>query len=197
MSFLSAIGRFAIETVYELSPILLKNGIASEREEKLMLIGELTQSLPPLPLTENNGFFAHWKTIGGGSLMQNSVAQYPLANQATAGNAIVQQPVNISMLMYCPATSLYNFALRRTFISGILSSLDLHVRLGGLFVVYTPFFTYDNCVLTGIRDASEGSVTELQNAMIFDFMRPMIMDEQEAQTAQNAFMSKITDGEKI
>ncbi len=197
MSFLSAIGRPAFDIVHELSPILLKNGIAENRAEKLMLIGEITQPLPPLPFSQNDGFFAHWKTIGGGSLMQNTVAQYPLANQATAGNAVIQQPVNISMLMYCPATGTYDVALRKMFISNIMTSINLHIRLGGLFVVYTPFFIYDNCILIGIRDASEGSVPELQNALIFDFIRPMIMDEQEAETAQNSFMSKITNGQKI
>lgn len=197
MSFLSALGRPLFEIVHELSPILLKNGIAEQWPEKLQPIGIITQPLPPLPNTQNGGFFAHWKTLPGGTLMNNSVAQYPLANQATAGNAIVQQPINISMLMYCPATGTYDTGLRKLFITNILTSINEHVRRGGLFVIFTPLSIYDNCLLTGIRDASEGSVPELQNALIFDFIKPMIMDEQEAETAQNIFMSKITNGAKI
>lgn len=197
---------------YELCPILLKNGIAENLTDKIMPIVQLTQQqgyptsgmadklirtiVPGYPPT-SDGYFAHFKTLPGCTLMNNSIGQYPFANSATAGNAIIQQAVNVSLLMYCPANSEYPTPTRSSIIESLLSALNEHVRSGGLFVVYTPLFIYDNCVLIGIRDGSDGEATGLQNGLIFDFLRPQIMTPEEAEGAQNELMSKITNRQKF
>ena len=197
---------------YELCPILLKNGIAKNLPDRLMPIVQLTQQqgyptsgmadklikalAPGFPPT-SAGYFAHFKTIPGCTLMNNSIGQYPFANSATAGNAIIQQAVNVSLLMYCPANSDYPTTARASIIESLMSALNEHIRGGGLFVVYTPLFIYDNCVLTGIRDGSEGENPELQNALIFDFLRPQVMTPDEATGAQNDMMTKISKGQKF
>ena len=178
-----------------ISPVLLKNGIAETLPDKIMPIVQLTQQngYPLLP----DQYFAHFKVITGSTLMQSTVATYPFANSATAGNAIVEQPLNVSLLMYCPASNGYPADARQQIISTLVSSLNSHKAQGGLFVVYTPLFIYDNCVLVGMRDASEGEHAALQNAVIMDFQRPMIMTLDEADTAQNNLMAKLSKGEKL
>ena len=205
-------GRQEFEFKYELCPILLKNGIAKNLMDKLMPIIQLTQQqgypagsvsgqlvkalVPGYPPT-HTGYFAHFKTVPGYTLMFNSIGTYPFANASVAGNAIIQQPVNVSLLMYCPATSAYPASARASIIASLMSALNEHVRAGGLFVVYTPLFIYDNCVLVGIRDGSEGDNAAMQNALIFDFMRPQIMTNEEAAGAQNELMSKLSKGQKL
>jgi len=180
---------------YEISPLLLKNGIAENMPDKVMPIIQLTQQ-GGYPIN-SNGYFANFKVVTGSTLMQNSIGQYPFANQATAGNAIIQQPVNVSLLMYCPANHNYPTDSRSSIIASLIASINSHIQQGGLFVVYTPLYIYDNCVLVGMRDASEGENSAMQNAIIFDFQRPQIMDANEAQGAQNNLMSKISKGEKL
>lgn len=193
--FLSLAFRNIFELQYVISPILLKNGIAENQQYKTMHIAQLTQQ-GLIPFTRD-GFFAHFKVVGGGSLMQNTVAAYPVANMATAGNAVVQQPTAVSVQMYCPANASYTTNIRGIILKNLIDQLNLHIRKGGLFVVYTPMFVFDNCLLVGIRDASEGSVPELQNSLIFDFQKPMIMTLDDVEGAKNDAMGKIGKGEKF
>ena len=204
--------RQEFEFKHELCPILFKNGIASQLEDKLMPIIQITQQegyptssiagkllkavAPGMPPTSSM-YFAHFKLVPGSTLMLNSIGQYPFANAATAANAIIQQPVNVSLMMYCPANADYPTSYREGIIASLVAAMNSHVQQGGMFVVYTPMFIYDNCVLVGIRDASEGENSAMQNALIFDFMRPQIMTNEEAEGARNRLMDKLAKGEKL
>jgi hypothetical protein len=194
-NMLNMAARNEFEFKHVLCPILLKNGLAEKLPDKLMPIVQLTQQ-QGYPLTPA-GYFAHFKVVQGSTFMQSTVASYPFANSATAGNAIVEQPINVSLLMYCPASAINRTESRAQTMTNLISSLNSHKAQGGLFVVYTPLFIYDNCVLVAMRDASEGEHSAMQNGVILDFQRPMIMTMDEADTAQNTLMSKLSKGEKV
>jgi len=191
---ISSAARNRFKMQYEYAPILLKNGIADGYPEKVMSILQLTQQ-NGYPL-DDTGYFGYFSFVNGGTFMQNSVAQYPFANQYTAANAIIRQPNNISLLMTCPARANMPLDRRQSIFQSLMSSLDRHIALGGMFVIYTPMAIMDNCLLLSGRDASSGDNAMLQNGIIFDFQQPQIMTEEDAQKATNSTMSKINNGDK-
>ncbi|CAB4132115.1 hypothetical protein UFOVP136_44 [uncultured Caudovirales phage] len=193
--FVNQAARHRWRMQYEFAPILLKNGIADSYPEKVMSILQLTQQ-NGYPL-DDGGYFGYFSFTNGGTFMQNTVAQYPFANQYTAANAIVRQPNNISLLMTCPARSNMPIDKRQSIFQSLMASLDRHIALGGMFVVYTPMAIMQNCLLLAVRDSSSGENAVLQNGMIFDFTQPQIMTDEDAQKATNATMDKINKGEKF
>jgi hypothetical protein len=191
---ISSAARNRFKMQYEYAPILLKNGIADGYPEKVMSILQLTQQ-NSYPL-DDTGYFGYFSFVNGGTFMQNSVAQYPFANQYTAANAIIRQPNNISLLMTCPASANMPLDRRQSIFQSLMSSLNRHIALGGMFVIYTPMAIMDNCLFLSGRDASSGDNAMLQNGIIFDFQQPQIMTDEDAQKATNATMSKINNGDK-
>jgi len=195
LGFVNTAARQRFRMQYEFAPILLKNGIADGYPEKVMSILQLTQQ-NGYPL-DDTGYFGYFSFVNGGTYMQNTVAQYPFANQYTAANAIVRQPNNISLLMTCPARSNMPLDRRQSIFQSLMASLDRHIAMGGMFVVYTPMAIMQNCLLLSARDSSSGENAVLQNGIIFDFQQPQIMTDEDASKATNATMSKINNGEKM
>lgn len=193
--FINPAARHRWRMQYEFAPILLKDGIADGYPEKVMSILQLTQQ-NGYPF-DDSGYFGYFSFTNGGTFMQNTVAQYPFANQYTAANSIVRQPNNISLLMTCPARSNMPIDKRQSIFQSLIASLDRHIALGGMFVVYTPMAIMQNCLLLAMRDSSTGENAVLQNGIIFDFTQPQIMTDEDAQKATNATMDKINKGEKF
>ena len=179
---------------YEYMPIILKNGIASGKTNDMMTILDLTTE-NGYPQDKHN-YFGYFNYVSGGTYMQNTVALYPFANQYTAANAIIRQPITASLLMTCPARSTMPMDIRQGIFTSLMASIDKHISLGGMFVVYTPMSILDNCLLVSVRDASSGDNAQLQNAIIWDFQQPQILEEEDARQATNATMRKIDKGEK-
>ena len=93
---------------FELSPIYLTGGIAGNISGGYMPIIQLTQGLDFSTLLggltlDPDDYFAHFKPISGKRLTSQAIGTFPFANQATAANAVIQMPLNVSMLMICPA----------------------------------------------------------------------------------------------
>jgi hypothetical protein len=105
----SALGA-AYTLSFELSPIMLCGGIAQNIPGGVLPIIAITEAAtfgsgllgPGGPASLDN-YFAHFTPLPGGTLAENQIGTYPFANQAVAANAIIAQPLTISMLMVCPA----------------------------------------------------------------------------------------------
>jgi len=192
---IGAAGRNSFAMQYEISPILLKNGIAEQMQDKVMPIMQLTQggSFP----VNLSAYFAHWKPMPGSTILQNTIGQYPFANQSVAANAIISQPLNVSMMMTCPANSTTGMGAKTSIFNSLQQAISNHIALGGMFVVITPSYVYDNCVLMGIRDISGGESKQPQYQWAWDFTRPQIMTTEEATGAQNSLMAKLSSGTKV
>ena len=187
-------GLSTFQQLYELSPIFLVGGVAGSGE--------------PIPITQilqngvtpngPNDYFAHFKPLPGGTIESWGVAQYPLAALTTAANAVVQQPISISLLMQCPAQNAAgnNYYNKLSIISSLKSTLDNHILQGGWFSVYTPAFVYSGCLLTSLKDVSGAENKQVQLMYQWDFVQPLITEEQAA-TTQTAFMNKVTQGFKV
>lgn len=137
--------------------------------------------------------FAHFQPLPGGSLIDNQVAMYPFANQTVAANAIITQPLAVSMLMRCPASSSVPYSQKLTLIQALQTALAQHNALGGTYTVFTPAYIYTNCLLTAMRDVSGGESKQPQYDFQLDFLQPLVTLQQ-AQQAQNALMKTLSNG---
>lgn len=138
--------------------------------------------------------FGVFTVLPGGTLIDNEIAHYPLANQATAANAVITNPLRISVEMLAPAYEAIPFSLKRTIFTALKSTLDQHTALGGYYMVYTPAFTYNDCLLETLVDASEDERGgQPQVRWVWTFEQPLITVQQ-SQAAQAQAAARITNG---
>lgn len=191
-------GRTVYQLGFEISPIILVNGIASNVPYQMLPIVALTNAISfPVGLfggsdvTDLDDYFAHWKPMPGGTLVAQAAGMYPFANQATAANAVIAQPLNISMLMICPAQ--ISYAVKLATMMVLQQTLAQHNASGGTYIVATPAGIYTNCLLLKISDVSSGESKQPQYMYQFDFIQPLITTSSAAQVL-NSLMSKISGG---
>lgn len=188
---------------FELSPIILTGGIAGQVPGGMLPIISLTQGsdfdmgiLSGSEDIDPDDFFANFVPIIGGSLIDNQIGKYPFANQSVAANAIIAQPLTISLTMYCPVRNAGGYAAKLATMTALQSALKQHNFSGGTYTIATPSYYYTNCVMTGMRDASNGESKQAQNAFTLDFEQPLLTLEQ-AKQEENSLMSKISGGTAI
>lgn len=183
---------------FGINPIVLTGGIASQLPGGKMPILSLTNpgnfsgGIGGDPTTDGE-YFAEYIPVPGGTLIENQVGMYPFANQATAANAIIAQPLRIAMLMVCPARPGVNFSNKLAVIQSLQQSLQKHNMMGGLYSVATPSAIYTDCLLTAMIDASTGQSAQAQFQWRLEFIKPLLT-LQAAQQTMNAAMSKWANG---
>jgi len=221
-------GFIAFKLAYQISPIILTGGIASALGGALPIVA-LTQtganSLGSIlaargPDVTLDRFFANYSPLPGSSLINQQIAHYPFANQSIAANAVISQPLNISLLMTCPAQpapaipgntnfSIGGVGLQPTsvpFLGGYSSKLAVmtalqntlaqHNNSGGTYSIVTPSYIYTYCIMTGMRDVSGGGSQQVQYQWQLDFEQPLVSTAA-AQTALSGLMQKMTNGSTI
>lgn len=201
-SVISSVGREVFDLAYRCSPIILTGGIASETLGTAMPILLLTESLGfanniitgEVSLSTDD-FFAHFFPLPGSSLIANSVGQYPFANQTVAANALISEPLNLSMQMICPPRKEGAYVTKMATISALQAALDKHNNMGGMYTVLTPGYIYTSMIMTGFRDVTPNPETLPQSQFQLDFVRPLTQLT-EASQKQSTLMSKLTSGSK-
>jgi hypothetical protein len=202
MSFYTP-GQASYKLTYVLSPIILTGGVAQNIPGGMLPIISITQAqdfntgLLSGANVDLDDYFAEFMPIPGGSIIDNSVGVYPFANQAVAANAIIANPLQVSMLMLCPIRyPASSYSSKQATMQALQSVLDQHNKSGGTYTIVTLSYTYTDCLMTGMRDVSSPESKQSQNAWRMDFVRPLLTLEQ-AQQAQNSLMSQITNGTPI
>lgn len=193
-------GSVAYRLAFEISPIILVGGvipggmlpIVSFTQAVDFITGILGGSIE----TNLDNFFAHFQPLPGGTLIDNQIGTYPFANQAVAANAIIAQPLSLSMLMICPARGELGYALKLATMIALQTVLAAHNSAGGTYSVVTPSFFYTNGILTGMRDISSQRSKQPQTEWQLDFAFPLLTLNQ-AQSLQSSLMAKITGGTQI
>lgn len=186
---------------YEISPIILVNGVASLIPGQMLPIVALTQAADfTLGLlsggnvpTSLDQFTCHWKPLPGTTLISNQIAPYPFANQTIAANATIAQPLTISMMMNCPVQSAGGYVTKLAMLTVLQQTLQQHNAVGGTYTIATPGQLFTNCVLTGVRDVSGGESKQVQHTWQFDFIQPLITVNQASQVL-NSLFTKIAGG---
>lgn len=190
-------GLYGYKMSFELSPVILTGGIASLIGGYLPIIA-LTESLSFVNGLLSGGtsaspddFFANFQPLSGSTLIELQVAEFPFANQAVAANAIITQPLNISLLMTCPARGPGGYFTKLATMSALAAALTAHNAQGGTYTVATPSYIYTDCLLVKLTDVSTGDTIQRQSKYQWDFRQPLLTLQQAAQ-AQNSLMSQLT-----
>ena len=186
----------SFRTLYQLSPILLTGGSAANIPGGILPILAIsdalsfTQSLIGGPGFDSSNAFANFQPLPNGSLIEQSIAMYPFANQSVAANATIREPLSVSMLMMTPNKSPSEFTAIMT---AMKMTFDAHNEAGGLYTVLTPAFMYTNMIFKAMTDISKSDIILPQNGWKLDFSRPLVT-LQDAAGAQNSMMNQITNG---
>lgn len=195
-------GLAAFRVSYSISPIILVSGLAQNVPGGMIPIVSILQAqsydlglLSASTDVDLDDFFAQFTLLSGSTLRNNQVAEWPLANQAVAANAIINQPLTVSLLMVCPARdNVVTYDGKQAIISALVASLQQHEALGGWYNVATPGYVYQGCLLVQLADVSDGvEGAQVQTHYRWDFRQPLITLQQ-AQAAQNQAMAKISSG---
>lgn len=188
----------------------------------IALTGGLASLIPtsfnPLTSLSNslNNTFADYVVVPGGTLINNTIGMYPMLNQQVAANAIIAQPLTISIRMIVPVKTPVTlagtlnlpligtptvpltggYATKLAQMTAIVTTLTQHNNLGGLYSILTPAYPYTNLIMTSMRDVSSKGPTQPQIEYQFDFVKPLVTVQQ-AQNSLNGLMSKLTNGTAI
>jgi hypothetical protein len=179
--------RSSFQLTYEISPIYLTGGIAAKSFGGALSILALVNYTSGPHMDDQ---FAHFAPIPGSTLVENEFSQYPFANQQIAANAMIAQPLNVSLHMICPVRPGMGWRTKYQIMIGLKMKLDQHNQSAGTYTVLTPSSFYTNCLLKSLRDVSGGAGGQVQHTWQFDFVRPLLMIE-EAQNVQNNLMRKL------
>jgi hypothetical protein len=188
---------FLAQLSYQVCPIILTGGIAGQIPGgmlPMMNLFSFSNSLGlPFDIGDLDDAFGSFNVLPGGTLVSQTIAKYPFANQSVAANAVIREPLTLSLIMDAPMRGPMAWQIKQMIMTALKFTLDEHNNVGGMYTVATPAFMYDNLVMTSLTDNSRGNNSLPQNAWRFDFEKPLI-SLQDAQGAQNNLMSKISNG---
>ncbi len=194
------LGTQVYELAYVKSPIFLTNGIATlipggvlpliAITESLSLSTSLLQGKINLSLDD---FWANFYAMPGATLHNLQIGNYPFANQQVAANAVIGQPLNVSMRMNTTPRLQGGMVTKILTASALKFALDQHNFNGGTYSVLTPSYFYTGCVMTGMKDITSGDSHHQQTDWQLDFVQPLLSISQTVQV-QNSLLSKLTGG---
>jgi hypothetical protein len=186
--------RSQYDLAFQVSPIILQGGIAKSGLIPIIQLYGQTGLLTPSASV--NDFFAQYLPLPGSTLISNAVGMYPFANQTIAANAVIQQPLTLSMLMIAPVNQPGGYLTKLSTFTALQGSLQLHNASGGTYVVATPAFVFTNLIMTGMTDTTHGEGNQQQIEWQLDFIAPLLTLAAAA-AAQNNLMATITGGGQI
>ncbi|EGT3137596.1 hypothetical protein NPF39_001038 [Salmonella enterica subsp. enterica serovar Uganda] len=190
----------AFRLAFEISPILLVDGIAADIPGGIMPIAVLTEGVSIadglLHGDIGTGPTAHFTPMAGTTLVQQEIGNLNFYNMLTAANAVVGKPNRIVMQMLRPAsTQDGGYATKGLAFSAMKMALDKHNQSGGSYVVMTPVFIYTGCLMRSLTDASGFSDQnkQVQETWQFEFEQPLLTISR-LDAALGGVMSKFESG---
>lgn len=194
--------RSVYDIAFQVSPIILVGGIASSAPGGMLPIIGLTGQVAALAQGALSGglglddFFARFVPVPGSSLINNVIGTYPFANQQVAANAIIQQPLGISLEMIAPVKSEGGYLTKLALFTSLQNSLQAHNNAGGTYNIATPSYIYTNCIMTLMQDITSGNSRQQQIIYQLDFVQPLIT-QQQAAAAFNSKLNQLSSGQQV
>jgi hypothetical protein len=188
--------RAAYDAAFQTSPIILSGGLFSSALGGVMTLSGLVSTVVNDVTGSDVLPTVRYVPLPGATVINNTVATYPFANQAVAGNAVIRNPKNVSLLMIAPVNSVGGYLLKMATFMALQSTFEAHTAAGGTFHVLTPSYPYFDCLMTTMTDVTSGEGHQQQIQWQIDFVQPLVT-QQQAQTAWNGMMSKISGGQQI
>ena len=189
------------QLAYQICPIILTGGIAAQLPWSMLPMlnlmspsGSLAPSILPFLDSDLDDAFAAFNVVPGGQLVLQQIGKYPFANQYVAANAVVREPLTLSVLMDTPMRGENPWTLKSQVFTSLKATLDSHNNAGGTYTIATPAYIYENMVMTSLTDISRGGNPVPQNAWRFDFEKPLVALSELQQGAQNLVTSAMSMG---
>lgn len=190
----------AFKLAFEISPILLLDGIAADIPGGVIPIAVLTEGLSiadgllhgEIGKTQTTAF----TPMAGTTLVQQDIGNLNFYNQVTAANAVVRKPNRVIMQMLRPAsTQDGGYAIKGMTFTALKLALDMHNQSGGSYTVMTPSFIFTRCLLRSVVDTSGFSEQnkQVQYSWQFEFEQPLITLEQ-VDSVLGSLMSRFDTG---
>jgi hypothetical protein len=206
-SILNSAGRITYQLAFQISPIIFTQGIAGNlfgmlpiavlTDEFAILNQAISGAISGTTALPNSldDFFAHFTPVPGGKIANFAVGQYPFANQSVAANAIIAEPLTVSLRMSIPVRGAGGYFSKFLTMLNLQKAVQKHSLLGGTYTIMTPAYIYSNCLLTGLTDISQGNSPVPQNTWQWDFVQPLVTLQQAQDAAQqNTQMTQISSG---
>ena len=200
-SFAAQSAMSAYTLAYQVSPIMFVGGIATGTSGGILPIAGLTGQLAAFVqgVVSNgftlNDFFAQYLVIPGGTMVNQSIATYPFANQSVAANAGIRQPLTLSLQMIAPVNDNFGYLTKSALFSSLVQSFTQHNALGGLYNIATPAMLYTNGVMISMSHMpNDGNQQQIMFEL--DFFFPLVTQAQAAQ-AQGSLFQSATNGTQI
>jgi hypothetical protein len=188
--------RFAYDLAYQTSPIILAGGSFASSlggmAPLLTVLGSLINDVTGSDTAPTVKFVP----LPGATAISNTAATYPFANRFVAGNAVIRNPKNVSLLMIAPVNSTGGYLLKQALFMTLQSTFEAHTAAGGTYHVMTPSYPYFDCIMTGMTDVTTGEGYQQQIQWQIDFIQPLVT-QQQAQTAFNGMLSMISGGQQL
>ncbi|ELU6036684.1 hypothetical protein SCG61_001009 [Salmonella enterica] len=185
---------------FEISPILLVDGIAADIPGGVIPIAVLTEGISIadglLHGDIGKGPTAAFTPMAGTTLIQQDIGNLNFYNLLTAANSVVNKPNRVMMQMIRPAfTSGGGYATKGMTFTALKLALDKHNQSGGSYTVLTPSFIYTGCLMRQLIDVSGFSEQnkQVQHTWQFEFDQPLLTISQ-LDAALGNLMSKFETG---
>ena len=195
---MASAGQTAFQGAFQISPLILTGGVAANIPGGMLPVVSLTESLAFVTgllsgSAQDNldAFLMQWLPQAGSSLIEQRIGEYTFANQATAANAVIRDPLNISMLMIVAAKDGVGYLTKLATITALQATFAQHNNSGGLYTIASPSYIWTDCVMMSMRDSSRNDIKQWQNAWRLEFRQPLI-SLAAAAAAQNNLMSTIS-----
>jgi hypothetical protein len=172
---------------YQIAPIFLTGGIATGIPGSIMPMLSFTNApvglnlagnILPVDIKDLDEAFGAFTVLPSGTLVSQQVAKFPFANQFTAANATIREPLGVQVLMEAPMRGPNAWANKFAIMNALKATLDIHNNLGGTYTILTPAFMYTEMIMTELVDASRATNSLPQNAWKFVFERPLVALEE-------------------
>jgi hypothetical protein len=147
----------------------------------------------PFDINDLDDAFGAFNVLPGGQLVLQQIGQYPFANQSVAANAVIREPLNLSVIMDTPMRGPNAWVIKQAVFTALKATLENHNNSGGMYTIATPAYIYDNMVMLSLTDSSRGNNSLPQNAWRFDFQRPLV-SLQDAQGALSLLAGQLSGG---
>lgn len=183
------------DLAFQVCPIILQRGIAGSVQGGLLPITTLTGGMP----ATLDDAFAHYLPLPGSTLISQSIATFPFANQAVAANDTIQEPLTLSMLMIAPVNQANGYPNKLPLFTALQNALKTHNSIGGMYNVATPAMIYYNLLMVAMTDVTDELSEESKQVQFkyqLDFIQPLTT-QAAASNQLSALMQKITAGNQI
>ena len=176
----------AYATAFQISPIFFTGGFTKGTvfestgypivgiTQAIATGANLLQGQLPTNLANLDQYFCQFRPLPGSTLVSNQIATYPFYTNQVAANSQMAEPLNVSLIMYCPANSNTTALSKLAVLQSLRTIVNYHTAQGGTYTVNTPASIYTGCLLRKITDVSTGESNQAQYAYQWDFEQPLI-----------------------